>query len=264
MKGVFKVTDTPVLGTIVTNPLGDELAKFRGFIVPRYFEATFQFPDNKNVKVTKSNANKFKRWKVILWLRFGDDNRAEIVKFEIVGAQENPPFVIFTTKPLQPSQLFPVQARHLEFVQNRRAKFISFSIQALIQQVETQVDSEGRVKFLFSRIEVPLQKLEDIDDRIQDVGYKRLDDIFLSEVATRFNKLVSEGETRPIPVLQTLFYPDSSTSSVERWVSMARRAGKKLLDVPGKKVSSPQGGKKKTQEKGKNGKTKKGSTKNRN
>ncbi len=253
------MTDSPVLGGIITNPLGGDITTFRGRTVPRYFEATFQFPDNKNVKVNKLNAKTFKRWQVILWLRISDDDSAEIVKLEIRGAQDNPEFSIFTSKPQKPSNMFPVQARHLEFVKNRRAKLISFAIQALIQSIETVTNSRGEVSFLFSNIAVPIEELEAIDDRIQDVGYKRLDDAFLSEFAEKFNKLVSEGETKPIQALNSLYYRNSSASSIERWATQARRVGKQLLEVPGKKTSSVKGEKKKTQEKGKNGKTKKNS-----
>lgn len=250
--------DTPVVGNIITNPLGAETTYFRNRLVPKYFEATFQFTDNKNRKVTRNNVNNFARWKAVLWLRMTNDDSAEIVKIDIVGAQNNPEYAIFTTRPLQPEDLLPVQARHLELIKTKRTKLISFALQALIQNVETVVSSSGNTEFRFTKKRISLQELEAVDDRIQEVGYRRLDDKFLVEFADRWNRLVDGGETKVVPSLLNQYYRDCGYSTLERWAKLCRQRGIAVSTVSGKKISTSQSGKTKTpKQKGKNGTTKK-------
>jgi hypothetical protein len=188
-----------------------------------------------------------------------EDDSAEIIRLEIVGARENPPLFWITTKPFEYESLMGIHARHLDFVLARRAQLISFALQDVIQSVKVRTTREGKVEFdLLREPESVLEsELRAIDDRIRKTSNRRLDETFLRDFAKKWNQIVGEGERKPVPTLQVKFYPDDSLKTLERYAHKCRKSGIFLERIQGKKISTIPSGKKKTKQKGRNGKTKK-------
>lgn len=218
----------PILwGNVVTKPLSATTSKFKGYLVPEYFSASFYFLDNDGLKVTTTNVKRFKKWRVDLTLRVSSNpEQVEIIDLQAHGAYNYTSQTIILLESPQATfdrtlKFEPLQARHIEALHTYRVKLISFAIQALIQSVKVKKNGS----YSFETTQVPASDLEDINDSIFATGYTKLGASFYKQFAERYKEQVLGGEKYPIKALNALYYPDKSAKQVQAYATEARKRG---------------------------------------
>ena len=211
--------------------------KFKGYVVPEYFTATFYIIDNDGIKVTPANAKQFKTWTIELLLRVTKAETVDVVEIKTLGSRTYKGHDTFTTKQFDPSDYGTIQARHLNELHLNRVRFISVAVQVAIQtNVYKKHKSGGHTWTLNSTVKIPEGELERINDEIVEFSYTKLDGTFYETFAERYRQLVTEGDKTPIKTLKNLYYPDKSVKHVQSYATTCRKK-KLLLPAPDGKNS---------------------------
>jgi hypothetical protein len=212
--------------------------KFRGYVIPEYFTATFYIIDNNGVKVTPTNAKQFKTWTVELLLRVTKAETVDIVEVKTLGAKQYKGHEIFTTKQFDPTGHETIQARHLNELHHNRVRFISVAVQVAIQTSQYKQGKDGGHAWeLGLNKDIPIPELERVNDEIVDFSYTKLDGTFYETFAERYRQLVNEGDKTPIKTLKNLYYPDKSAKHVQSYATTCRKKG--LLPIAKQGKNSP-------------------------
>ena len=202
--------------------------KFKGYVVPEYFTATFYIIDNDGIKVTPANAKQFKTWTIELLLRVTKAETVDIVEIKTLGSRTYKGHDLITTKQFDPSDYGTIQARHFNQLQANRVRLISVAVQVAIQtNVYKKHKSGGHTWTLGDKVEITETELNRINAEIVEFSYTKLDGTFYETFAERYRQLVSEGDKTPIKTLQNLYYPDKSVKHVQSYATTCRK--KKLL-----------------------------------
>jgi len=202
--------------------------KFKGYLVPEYFTATFYIIDNDGIKVTPANAKQFKTWTIELLLRVTKAETVDVVEIKTLGSKTYKGHDVFTTKQFDPSDYGTVQARHFNQLQENRVRLISVAVQVAIQtNVYKKSKSGGHAWTIGDKVNITETELERINDEIVEFSYTKLDGTFYETFAERYRQLVAEGDKQPIKTLQSLYYPDKSRKHVQSYATTCRK--KKLL-----------------------------------
>jgi hypothetical protein len=202
--------------------------KFKGYVVPEYFTATFYIIDNDGIKVTPANAKQFKTWTIELLLRVTKAETVDLVEIKTLGSRTYKGHDLITTKQFDPSDYGTIQARHFNQLQANRVRLISVAVQVAIQtNVYKKHKSGGHTWTLGDKVEITETELNRINAEIVEFSYTKLDGTFYETFAERYRQLVSEGDKTPIKTLQNLYYPDKSVKHVQSYATTCRK--KKLL-----------------------------------
>ena len=202
--------------------------KFKGYVVPEYFTATFYIIDNDGIKVTPANAKQFKTWTIELLLRVTKAETVDIVEIKTLGSRTYKGHDLITTKQFDPSDYGTIQARHFNQLQANRVRLISVAVQVAIQtNVYKKHKSGGHTWTLGDKVEITETELNRINAEIVEFSYTKLDGTFYETFAERYRQLVSEGDKTPIKTLKNLYYPDKSVKHVQSYATTCRK--KKLL-----------------------------------
>ena len=202
--------------------------KFKGYLLPEYFTATFYIIDNDGIKVTPANAKQFKTWTIELLLRVTKAETVDVVEIKTLGSRTYKGHDVFTTKQFDPSDYGTIQARHLNELHLNRVRLISVAVQVAIQtNVYKKHKSGGHTWTLGDKVEITETELNRINAEIVEFSYTKLDGTFYETFAERYRQLVSEGDKTPIKTLQNLYYPDKSVKHVQSYATTCRK--KKLL-----------------------------------
>ena len=202
--------------------------KFKGYVVPEYFTATFYIIDNDGIKVTPANAKQFKTWTIELLLRVTKAETVDIVEIKTLGSRTYKGHDLITTKQFDPSDYGTIQARHFNQLQANRVRLISVAVQVAIQtNVYKKHKSGGHTWTLGDKVEITETELNRINAEIVEFSYTKLDGTFYETFAERYRQLVTEGDKTPIKTLQNLYYPDKSVKHVQSYATTCRK--KKLL-----------------------------------
>jgi hypothetical protein len=200
--------------------------KFKGYVVPEYFTATFYILDNDGIKVTPNNFKRFKTWTVELLLRVTKSETVDIVEVKTLGAKSYKGHDLFTTKQFDPTGHETIQARHLNDLHHNRVRFISVAVQVAIQTSRYKKTKDGGHSWtLGDKIELAETELDRINDEIVKFSYTKLDGTFYETFAERYRKLVNEGDRTPIKTLKNLYYPDKSAKHVQSYATTCRKKG---------------------------------------
>ena len=212
--------------------------KFKGYVVPEYFTATFYIIDNDGIKVTPANAKQFKTWTIELLLRVTKAETVDVVEIKTLGSRTYKGHDTFTTKQFDPSDYGTIQARHLNELHLNRVRFISVAVQVAIQtNVYKKHKSGGHTWTLGDKVEITETELNRINAEIVEFSYTKLDGTFYETFAERYRQLVSEGDKTPIKTLQNLYYPDKSVKHVQSYATTCRKKG--LLPIAKQGKNSP-------------------------
>ena len=212
--------------------------KFKGYLVPEYFTATFYIIDNDGIKVTPANAKQFKTWTIELLLRVTKAETVDVVEIKTLGSRTYKGHDVFTTKQFDPSDYGTIQARHLNELHLNRVRFISVAVQVAIQtNVYKKHKSGGHTWTLGDKVEITETELNRINAEIVEFSYTKLDGTFYETFAERYRQLVSEGDKTPIKTLQNLYYPDKSVKHVQSYATTCRKKG--LLPIAKQGKNSP-------------------------
>ena len=196
--------------------------KFKGYLVPEYFTATFYIIDNDGIKVTPANAKQFKTWTIELLLRVTKAETVDVVEIKTLGSRTYKGHDVFTTKQFDPSDYGTVQARHFNQLQENRVRLISVAVQVAIQtNVYKKSKSGGHAWTIGDKVNITETELERINDEIVEFSYTKLDGTF----AERYRQLVTEGDKTPIKTLKNLYYPDKSVKHVQSYATTCRKKG---------------------------------------
>ena len=202
--------------------------KFKGYLLPEYFTATFYIIDNDGIKVTPANAKQFKTWTIELLLRVTKAETVDLVEIKTLGSRTYKGHDLITTKQFDPSDYGTIQARHFNQLQANRVRLISVAVQVAIQtNVYKKHKSGGHTWTLGDKVEITETELNRINAEIVEFSYTKLDGTFYETFAERYRQLVSEGDKTPIKTLQNLYYPDKSVKHVQSYATTCRK--KKLL-----------------------------------
>ena len=200
--------------------------KFKGYVVPEYFTATFYIIDNDGIKVTPANAKQFKTWTIELLLRVTKAETVDIVEIKTLGSRTYKGHDLITTKQFDPSDYGTVQARHFNQLQENRVRLISVAVQVAIQtNVYKKHKSGGHTWTLGDKVEITETELNRINAEIVEFSYTKLDGTFYETFAERYRQLVTEGDKTPIKTLQNLYYPDKSVKHVQSYATTCRKMG---------------------------------------
>ena len=212
--------------------------KFKGYVVPEYFTATFYIIDNDGIKVTPANAKRFKTWTIELLLRVTKVETVDVVEIKTLGSRTYKGHDLITTKQFDPSDYGTVQARHFNQLQANRVRLISVAVQVAIQtNVCKKNKSGGHTWTLGDNVDIAETELNRINDEIVEFSYTKLDGTFYETFAERYRQLVTEGDKTPIKTLQNLYYPDKSVKHVQSYATTCRKKG--LLPPAPKGKNSP-------------------------
>lgn len=200
--------------------------KFKGYLVPEYFTATFYIIDNDGIKVTPANAKQFKTWTIELLLRVTKAETVDIVEIKTLGSRTYKGHDVFNTKQFDPSDYGTIQARHFNQLQANRVRLISVAVQVAIQtNVYKKHKSGGHTWTLGDKVEITETELNRINAEIVEFSYTKLDGTFYETFAERYRQLVTEGDKTPIKTLQNLYYPDKSVKHVQSYATTCRKKG---------------------------------------
>ena len=212
--------------------------KFKGYVVPEYFTATFYIIDNDGIKVTPANAKQFKTWTIELLLRVTKAETVDLVEIKTLGSRTYKGHDLITTKQFDPSDYGTIQARHFNQLQANRVRLISVAVQVAIQtNVYKKHKSGGHTWTLGDKVEITETELNRINAEIVEFSYTKLDGTFYETFAERYRQLVSEGDKTPIKTLQNLYYPDKSVKHVQSYATTCRKKG--LLPIAKQGKNSP-------------------------
>jgi hypothetical protein len=212
--------------------------KFKGYIVPEYFTATFYIIDNDGIKVTPANAKQFKTWTIELLLRVTKAETVDVVEIKTLGSKAYRGHDVITTKQFDPSEYGTIQARHFNQLQANRVRLISVAVQVAIQtNVYKKNKSGGHSWTIGDRVEITETELNRINNEIVEFSYTKLDGTFYETFAERYRQLIAEGDKTPIKTLQNLYYPDKSVKHVQSYATTCRKKG--LLPPAPKGKNSP-------------------------
>ena len=212
--------------------------KFKGYVVPEYFTATFYIIDNDGIKVTPANAKQFKTWTIELLLRVTKAETVDIVEIKTLGSRTYKGHDLITTKQFDPSDYGTIQARHFNQLQANRVRLISVAVQVAIQtNVYKKNKSGGHTWTLGDKVEITETELNRINAEIVEFSYTKLDGTFYETFAERYRQLVTEGDKTPIKTLQNLYYPDKSVKHVQSYATTCRKKG--LLPIAKQGKNSP-------------------------
>ncbi len=212
--------------------------KFKGYLVPEYFTATFYVIDNDGIKVTPANAKQFKTWTIELLLRVTKAETVDVVEIKTKGAKDYKGHIVITTKPDEPDTYSTLKARHFNQLQANRVRLISVAVQVAIQtNVYKKSKSGGHAWTLGDKVEITETELNRINDEIVEFSYTKLDGTFYETFAERYRQLVTEGDKTPIKTLQNLYYPDKSVKHVQSYATTCRKKG--LLPIAKQGKNSP-------------------------
>ncbi len=200
--------------------------KFKGYVVPEYFTATFYIIDNDGIKVTTANTKQFKTWTIELLLRVTKAETVDVVEIKTLGSRTYKGHDVFTTKQFDPSDYGTIQARHLNELHLNRVRFISVAVQVAIQtNVYKKSKSGGHAWTIGDKVNITETELERINDEIVEFSYTKLDGTFYETFAERYRQLVTEGDKTPIKTLKNLYYPDKSVKHVQSYATTCRKKG---------------------------------------
>lgn len=209
--------------------------KFRGYVIPEYFTATFYVLDNDGIKVTSANANRFKTWTVELLLRVTKAETVDIVEVKALGAKNHKSHDLVTTKQFDPTEHETIKARHFNELHLNRVRFISVAVQVAIQTSRYKKSKDGGHAWTVGdKIEIKETELERINDEIVEFSYTKLDGTFYETFAERYKELVRAGDKTPIKTLKNLYYPDKSVKHVQSYATACRKKGLLPLAPDGK------------------------------
>jgi hypothetical protein len=212
--------------------------KFKGYLLPEYFTATFYIIDNDGIKVTPANAKQFKTWTIELLLRVTKAETVDVVEIKTLGSRTYKGHDVFTTKQFDPSDYGTVQARHFNQLQANRVRLISVAVQVVIQtNVYKKSKSGGHAWTIGDKVEITETELSRINDEIAKFSYTKLDGTFYETFAERYRQLVTEGDKTPIKTLKNLYYPDKSVKHVQSYATTCRKKG--LLPTAKQGKNSP-------------------------
>jgi len=212
--------------------------KFKGYLLPEYFTATFYIIDNDGIKVTPANAKQFKTWTIELLLRVTKAETVDVVEIKTLGSRTYKGHDVFTTKQFDPSDYGTIQARHLNELHLNRVRFISVAVQVAIQTSRyKKIKDDGHAWTVGERIEIKETELERINDEIVEFSYTKLDGTFYETFAERYRQLVTDGDKTPIKTLKNLYYPDKTVKHVQSYATTCRKKG--LLPIAKQGKNSP-------------------------
>ena len=200
--------------------------KFKGYLVPEYFTATFYIIDNDGIKVTPANTKQFKTWTIELLLRVTKAETVDVVEIKTLGSRTYKGHDVFTTKQFDPSDYGTVQARHFNQLQENRVRLISVAVQVAIQtSVYKKSKSGGHAWTIGDKVNITETELERINDEIVEFSYTKLDGTFYETFAKRYRELVRKGDATPIKTLNDLYYPDKTVKHVQSYATACRKKG---------------------------------------
>jgi hypothetical protein len=217
-----------VVRYVETRPIGEgKPIKFKGYLIPEYFSATFYVIDNDGIKVTNQNAKQFQTWTIEVILRVTKVETVEIIKLEALGSRDIKSIAIhFPPKPFNPKDYGTLQARHFNQLQENRTLIIGYAVQAVVQQNKfKKTKSGGNSWTLWDSVKIENTELTKLYKETVGDSYKKIDGTFLETFAERYKELVRTGDKTPIKTIRELYYPDKSHRHVQSYATTCRKKG---------------------------------------
>jgi hypothetical protein len=173
--------------------------KFKGYVIPEYFTATFYIVDNDGVKVTNNNFKSFKTWSIELLLKVTKAETIDVIQQSTLGSKTYKGHDVVTTKQFDPSEYGTVQARQFNQLQANRVRLISVAVQVAIQSHKYKKTASGGHSWTIGdQIKISETELEKINDEVTEFSYTKLDGSFYETFAERYRQLVIAGDKTPI------------------------------------------------------------------
>lgn len=241
--------DKPILrGRVFSEaiPLSKPI-KYKGFMIPEYWEATFYLVDNNGLPVTKKNIGTFKCWSVVLLIRTTKAETLEVIRATVNGGREYKGHVaVATYDPTKQHEKYdPVRSSFYKVLNDNRPLFLGHAITAIVQEAIYKKGKDGSHNWLlFGHKDVEEETLNRLNKTVINQAYvRKKDHAFYVEVAKVYEEAVTRGE-RPNLVLMQAY--DKKLKTVQGWTTECRNRG--LLSEPESgKASKP----KTTRKKGK-------------
>ena len=200
--------------------------KFKSYVIPEYFTATFYIIDNDGIKVTDNNFKRFKTFTIELLLRVTKAETVDVIQQSTLGSKAYKGHDVMTTKQLDPSDYGTVTARHFNQLQANRVRLISIAVQVAIQSHKYKKTASGGHSWTIGdQIDITETELERINDEITEFSYTKLDGSFYATFAERYKQLVTAGDKTPIKTLRQMYYPDKSAKHVGAYATTCRKKG---------------------------------------
>ena len=213
---------------VETRPIGEgKPIKFKGYLIPEYFSATFYVIDNDGIKVTNQNAKQFQTWTIEVILRVTKVETVEIIKLEALGSRDIKSIAIhFPPKPFNPKDYGTLQARHFNQLQENRTLIIGYAVKEVVQQNKfKKTKSGGNSWTLWDSVKIENTELTKLYKEAVGDSYKKIDGTFLETFAERYKELVRTGDKTPIKTIRELYYPDKSHRHVQSYATTCRKKG---------------------------------------
>ena len=218
---------------IFTEPYGDlKPVKYRGYLVPEYFKASFYFFDNDDRVVTSANAKNFKTWTLELIVRVTKAETLEIVNSSILGASAYRGHVVVTSEAFNPANYDAVKAHYLNQVSENRPLLLSHAITKAVQNHEyTKTAKGGHSWTLSGGRNFTEEQLKEIAKQATNESYVRLTYSFYQEVAKLYEEAITKGEN---PIQTLMAQLDKSEKRVQAYATECRKLGLLSKTTPGK------------------------------
>lgn len=218
---------------IFTEPFqGAKPVKYRGHLVPEYFNTHFYFYDNDGREVTKENAKSFKTWTLELLVRVTKAETLEIVSSSILGASAYRGHIVATSKAFNPDNYDAVKAHYLVQVSENRPHFLSFAITRAVQNHVHTKDKNGNISWTLSGgREFTEKELRALAKQATNESYVRLTYSFYQEVARLYKEAIASGES---PIQTLMVQLNKSEKRVQAYATECRRLGLLSKTTPGK------------------------------
>ena len=226
---------------------GTKPVKYKGFIIPEYWESTFYLVDNNDLTVTKSNIGTFKCWSVDFLIRTTQVETLEVIRTTINGAKtyKGHPVVATFDHTSQHEKYEPVRASFYKVVSENRPLFLGYAITSILQSaVYKKRKDKSHHWLLFQQNEIAEETLQKLAKTVINQAYvRKKDQSFYVEIARLYEEAVTRGE-RPNLVLMQAY--DKKIKTVQSWTTECRNRGL-LAEPEDGKASQP----KTTRKKGK-------------
>lgn len=225
--------DKPILrGRVYSEaiPLSKPI-KYKGFIIPEYWEATFYLVDNNGLPVTKTNLDTFKSWSVVLLIRTTKAETLEVIRATVNGARDYKGHIALATydPSKQHEKYDPVRSSFYKVLNDNRPLFLGHAITAIVQEAVYRKGKDGSHNWLpMGYRDVDQETLNRLRKTVINQAYvRKKDHAFYVEVARVYEEAVMRGE-RPNLVLMQAYGKELST--VQGWTTECRN--RKLLSKP--------------------------------
>ena len=212
-----------------TIPLGDaKPIKYKGYLLPEYFTATFYVVDNDGIKVTQQNFKSFPTWVIEISLRVTKSETVDVIKISALGSRKFEGIKTYVPpKPINPKDYGTLQARHFNQLQENRTILIGYSVQRAVQELKPINNKKGTFEgwSMWGSSDLENSELEKLYKAVVGDSYKKIDGTFLETFAERYKELVRAGDKTPIKTIRELYYPEKSHRHVQTYATTCRKKG---------------------------------------